>query len=281
MIDVHCHLQFQGFLADYDEVIKRAFAKGVTKIINTGTQVSSSREAVTLAERYNNLYAIVGIHPHHADKITPQPDLLPQGESEHWMQQLELLTKHPKVIGIGECGMDYFSYKSNGIVDKKLQQQLFEEQIMLSYRSKLPLQIHNRLAGEDVIAILKHHKNYLQTIPGMFHCFAGTKKVLQDALNLGFYIGFDGNLTYKGLAPGETVSLPDLAIYTPLDRIVCETDSPYLTPVPFRGQRNEPQYVILVGDALAQIKQLSIEEVVDQTTKNVYTIFKKLKPGVS
>ncbi len=266
MIDAHCHLNFQAFELDTDKVIKQAFAKGVTRIINTGTQVSSSKEAVRLAEVYENLYAIVGIHPHHADK----PD-------KDWLRELEKLTKHPKVVGIGEIGLDYYSYKSNGIVEKKLQQELFEKQIMLAHRAKLPLQIHNRLAGEDIIQILLSHTSYLLNPPGMFHCFAGTKDVLKAALEMGFYIGFDGNCTYKGLAPGETVALPELMVYTPLDRIVCETDSPYLTPMPFRGQRNEPQYVILVGEAVARIKHISFEKVGDQTTKNVYTVFKKLK----
>lgn len=268
MIDVHCHLNFHSFEKDYDEVIKRAFANGVTKIINTGTNLDSSEYAVKLADEYENLYAIVGVHPHHADKI--------HEDNSEWVTQLETLTKHPKVLGIGECGMDYFSYQSNGIVDKKIQQKIFEEQIMLSHRAKLPLQIHNRQAGEDVIAILKHHKNYLQTVPGMFHCFAGSHEVLKDALDMGFFIGFDGNLTYKGLAPGEKTALPDLAANIPLDRIVCETDSPFLTPVPHRGQRNEPGYVILVAEAIAQIKGVPFADVVEQTTKNVYTIFKKL-----
>jgi len=265
MIDVHCHLNFRGFENDYDEVINRAFAKGVTKIINTGTQISSSRDAVKLAEKYDNLYAIIGVHPHHADK-----------PEENWLEEMKKLTLHPKVLGIGEIGLDYFSYKSNGIVDKELQKTLFEQQIMLAYRSKLPLQIHNRLAGEDVIQILLNHKSYLSNPPGMFHCFAGTKEVLKSALEMGFYIGFDGNVTYKGLAPGETVSLPELITYTPLERIVCETDSPYLTPLPFRGQRNEPQYVILVGETISSIKHIPFKQVQSQTTKNVYAIFNKI-----
>ncbi|HUD44248.1 MAG TPA: TatD family hydrolase [Patescibacteria group bacterium] len=265
MIDAHCHLNFQAFESDTDEVIKRAFAKGVTKIINTGTQVSSSREAVKLADQYENLYAIVGIHPHHADKL-----------EKNWLQDLEQLATHPKVLAIGEIGMDYYAYKSNGIVDKKLQQELFEQQIMLAFRAKLPLQIHNRQAGEDVIKILLNHKSHLLNPPGMFHCFAGSFEVLKQALNLGFYIGFDGNLTYKGLAPGETTALPDIAKKVPLERLICETDSPYLTPVPHRGQRNEPQYVILVAEELARIKRVSYYQIVEQTTKNVYTVFTKL-----
>jgi TatD DNase family protein len=141
---------------------------------------------------------------------------------------------------------------------------------------KLPLQIHNRHAGEDIIEILTHHKNILQTVPGMFHCFAGTKEVHKAALDLGFSIGFDGNSTYKGLAPGETVALRELIKLTPLDRIVIETDAPYLTPIPHRGTRNEPKYAILTGRFIAEIKGISFEDLVVQTDKNVYTIFNKL-----
>ena len=265
MIDVHCHLNFHSFENDYDEVIKRALESGVTKIINVGTKLDSSEWAVNLAHQYKNLYAIVGVHPHHADKLELAPD---------WLEKLETIARKEKVIGIGEIGLDYFSYQSNGIVDPKLQKEIFVSQIELAHKLNLPLQIHNRHAGEDVIAILKERKHLLnQSVPGMFHCFAGTKEVLKDALDLGFYIGFDGNITYKGLAPGETVTLSDLAVYTPLDRIVTETDSPYLTPIPHRGKRNEPSYVILVGQFIAQLKGISFEQVVEQTTKNVYTIF--------
>lgn len=289
MIDVHCHLQFQKFEEDYDRVIQDAFNNGITKIINTGTQLSSSRKAVEFAENYENLYAIVGVHPHHADKIRTNPEVVehiePQPDAgdlsksketyakDYWLHELEKLTHHPKVVGIGEIGMDYFSYKSNGIVDPLLQQEIFEVQIELAHRVNLPLQIHNRHAGEDVIKILKAKKHLLKDIPGMFHCFAGTKEVLKDALNLGFYIGFDGNVTYKGLAPGETVELSELAKITPLDRIVIETDAPYLTPIPYRGQRNEPKYAILTGKFIASSKGIDFETLVEQTDKNVYTIF--------
>lgn len=268
MIDVHCHLNFDSFKDDYIEVIERARKAGVTRIINTGTQVESSKWAVDLAHQYDDLFAIVGIHPHHADKI---------GLATNWRDQLKEVAENKKVIGIGEIGLDYFSYKSNGIVDPKLQKEVFINQIELAYELKLPLQIHNRHAGEDVIKILKEQKHLLQSVPGMFHCFAGTMEVLKDALSLGFFIGFDGNSTYNGLAPGETVELSDQIAYTPLDRIVTETDSPYLTPLPHRGKRNEPAYVILVGEHIAHVKNIPFEQVVEQTTRNVYTIFSLLQ----
>jgi TatD DNase family protein len=290
MIDVHCHLQFKAFENDYDAVIKDAFDEGVTTIINTGTQLSSSRKAVEFAGKYDNMYAIIGVHPHHADKIQQHPEVVettegkgdvknepPQINPDYWLQELEKLTSHPKVLAIGEIGMDYFSYKSNGIVEPKLQREVFQAQIELAHKAKLPLQIHNRQAGEDVIAVLKQSKHLLLPNPGMFHCFAGSVEVLKEALKLGFSIGFDGNITYKGLAPGETAALPDLAKLTPLDRIVIETDAPYLTPVPHRGKRNESKYIILTARFIASLKNISFEELVEQTDKNVYTMFSKLK----
>lgn len=268
MTDVHCHLQFKAFENDYDEVIKRAFDAGITKIINVGTKLDSSRNAVEFAEKYENLYAIVGVHPHHADKHDLESD---------WLEQLEKIADHPKVLALGEIGLDYFSYQSNGVVDPDLQKKVFLNQIRLAHKLKLPLQIHNRHAGEDILEILESNKKLLQKIPGMFHCFAGTKEVLKRALDLGFYIGFDGNITYKGLAPGETITLSELAELTPLDRIVVETDSPYLSPVPERGKRNEPKNVIITTRFIADLKKIPFEKFVKQTDRNVYNLFTEMK----
>lgn len=263
MIDVHCHLNFHSFKDDYDAVIKDALKNSVDTIINVGTKIDSSAEAVDLAHRYDNLYAIVGVHPHHADKL-----------EEGWEDVLRKLGKEKKVLAVGEIGLDYFRYKSNGIVDPKLQKDVFEKQIMIAHELKKPLQIHNRHAANDTIEILQHHKNYLQTdIPGMFHCFAGDTNFLKKALEMGFYIGFDGNITYDGLAPGETTRLPDLVTFAPLDRIVTETDSPFLTPIPHRGMRNKPEYVILVAQEIAKIKGLSFEDVKNQTVTNAKRLF--------
>jgi TatD DNase family protein len=238
----------------------------VKKIINVGTSLESSEWAVRLSEEYENLYAIVGIHPHHADKV-----------QHDWIGKLEKIADNPKVIGIGEIGLDYYSYKSNGIVDPKIQEKVFVEQIKLAHRLRLPLQIHNRHAGERVIEILITHKSYLLNPPGMFHCFAATQEVLKDALSLGFMIGYDGTITYPGLAPGETVSLSELASATPLDRILVETDSPYLTPIPHRGKRNEPKYAIITAEFIANLKKASAKEFIDQTDKNARVVFPKLR----
>ena len=262
MIDVHCHLNFHSFEKDYDEVIKQAFEAGVTKIINVGTKIDSSQKAVELAQKYESLYAIIGMHPHHADKT-----------EKNWENKLEHLAKNAKVVGIGEIGMDYFSYKSNDIVDPKLQKEVFVKQIELAHKLKLPLQIHNRQAGKDIIDILINHKSLILNPPGMFHCFAGSLEILKSALQMGFYIGFDGNITYSGIAPGEDTDLKDLVKYTPLDSIVTETDSPFLTPVPHRGSRNVPSYVIITGKFIAKIKGVSFEQIEAKTTANAIKLF--------
>ena len=267
MIDVHCHLNFHSFEKDYDEVIKRAFEAGVTKIINVGTKIDSSEKAVELAEKYENLYAIIGVHPHHADKLDPSA-------GSGWLRQLEKLARHPKVVGIGECGLDYFSYKSNAIVKPELQKDVFIKQIELAYKLKLPLQIHNRQAGKDILDILINYKSYLSDPPGMFHCMSGDIDFLKKVLDLGFYVGFDGNITYKGIAKGETTDLLDLVRFAPLDRIVMETDSPFLTPEPHRGSKNMPEYVIITARFLAKIKDCSYGKLRDETTKNANLIFK-------
>lgn len=265
MIDVHCHLNFKAFANDYDAVIKRAVEAGVDTIINVGTKLDSSKRAVELTQQYENLYAIVGVHPHHADKIEL---------GSNWLIELEAITKSsPKVVAIGEIGMDNYHYQSNGITDPKAQRELFERQIELAHKLKLPLQIHNRHAGNDILEVLNANKNLLMKIPGMFHCFSGDLNFLKSVLDLGFFVGFDGNITYKGLAPGEDTALPDLVKAAPLDRIVIETDSPYLTPEPHRGSRNEPSYAILIARRVAEIKGVSLEEIEAQTTKNVHTIF--------
>jgi len=285
MIDVHCHLNFRSFENDYDQVIKSAFEAGVTKIINAGTKIDSSQLAVDLAQKYENLYAIIGVHPHHADKISQRhPEFISgsrsrnkfgmTGKQSDWIKQLEMLARMPKVVGIGEIGLDYFSYKSNDIVKPEIQKEVFIEQIKLAHKLKLPLQIHNRQAGKDIIDILSNHKSYLLNPPGMFHCFAGSMDILKSALQMGFYVGFDGNVTYNNLAPGEDTTLKDLAKYAPVDRILVETDSPFLSPIPKRGSRNKPEYVIITAKFIAKLKDLTFEEIEAKTTENAIKLFK-------
>lgn len=264
MIDVHCHLQFHAFEEDYDRVIKDALEKGLNIIINSSTSIESSQKAVEFAEKYENLYAIVGIHPHHSDKI-----------EKGWDRQLLKIAKSSKkVVGIGEIGLDYYSYASNGIADPKMQKEVFTRQIEIANELSLPLQIHNRQAGADILEILNSNKNFLRkNPPGMFHCMSGDVDFLKNVLDLGFYVGFDGNITYEGIAKGENTPLPELVKATPIERIVTETDAPYLTPIPHRGSRNEPSYVIIVADFIAKIKGLEEKQVKEITTQNAHKIF--------
>jgi TatD DNase family protein len=180
------------------------------------------------------------------------------------------LAKSKKVVAIGETGLDYFGDNIN----KKEQHELFEKQIEIAKKLNLPLMIHNRQAGEDIVKVLSSHKSCLLNPPGLFHCFSGTVELLEKVLSLGFYVGFDGNITYKGLAKGETTALSDLVKQTPIEKIICETDAPYLTPIPHRGERNEPGYVIIVADSIGHIKGIPTEEVIEKTTINAHTVFR-------
>jgi TatD DNase family protein len=286
MVDVHCHLNFHKFDKDFDQVISDALTAGVTSIVNTGTSIPSSRKAVELAQKYDNLYAIVGIHPHHADKLevpslrssTSPSDLKSdsgfEGEiQDDWLEQLELLAKKPRVIGIGEVGMDYFRYKSNGIVEKKLQEDAFRKQIELSIKLGLPLQIHNRLAWDDTLGILLEYRSKLQDPPGMFHCFSGNIYFTKRVLDAGFYLGFDGNITYAGIPPGEDTQLEDLVKYAPMDRILTETDSPFLSPQSLRGSRNEPKNVIIIAETISRLKGIPLEQVEKSVEDNFSKVF--------
>lgn len=264
MVDAHCHLNFHAFRKDFDEVIKKAFADGVKTIINVGTSIESSQKAVELAEKYPNLFAIVGIHPHHADKVKPG-----------WDNEIERIAKSSKkVVAIGEIGLDYYSYQSNGIVDPKLQKEVFVKQIELASKLGLPLQIHNRQAGNDILEILLNHKSYLLNPPGMFHCMSGNVEFLNKVIELGFYVGFDGNITYEGLAKGQDTLLSELVKNAPIERIVTETDAPFLTPEPDRGSRNLPSYVIIVAETIAKIKKIPVNQVKEITTQNTEKLFK-------
>lgn len=264
MIDVHCHLNFKSFSQDFDEVIKKAEKDGIRLIINTGTSLESSKRAVELADDYPNLFAIVGIHPHHADKVTLGWD----------KELLKIAKSSKKVVGIGEIGLDYYSYASNGVVDPKKQREVFVRQLEIANSLQLPLQIHNRQAGWDILEILNSQLSIVNCQPpGMFHCMSGNVELLNKVLELGFYVGFDGNITYEGIAKGENTKLSELVKQAPIERIVTETDAPYLTPEPHRGSRNEPSYAIIVANEIAKIKDLELEEVKAKTSANAIKIF--------
>ena len=264
MIDVHCHLNFGSFKNDYDEVINKAITDGVKIIIIASTDIESSTLAIDLAKKYENLYAIVGIHPHNADKL----------ENDWDTKLLRIAKSSKKVVGIGEIGLDYFSHDGNAIIEPDLQKKVFIRQIEIANELKIPLQIHNRLAGSDILEILINHKSLIiNQPPGMFHCMSGNLDFLKKVINLGFYIGFDGNITYEGIAKGENTTLTDLVSNTPIDRVLTETDSPYLAPEPYRGSRNTPSHVIIVAEEIAKIKDLNINVVKSKTFKNAEQLF--------
>ncbi|MDO8270130.1 MAG: TatD family hydrolase [Candidatus Levybacteria bacterium] len=272
MIDVHCHMQFHKFENDYDAVIKDAISNGVTTIVNTGTSIESSRQAVELSQKYENLYAIVGIHPHHADKT----DAKYEGEPpQDWLVQLESIAKSSKkVIGIGEVGMDFWNYRTNGIVPVDLQEDAFRKQIELSIKLSLPLQIHTRLAWDETLSILSDYKKDFQAPSGMFHCFSGSVDFAKKVLDMGFFVGFDGNITYGGIPPGETTALVDLVKYVPVERTLTETDSPFLSPIPLRGQRNTPSSIPIILDFIAKTKGISYNTLEAQIERNFSEVFK-------
>lgn len=270
MLDAHCHMQFHKFDADADTVIRDAVSKGVTTIVNTGTSIDSSYKAVDFAQKYDGLYAIVGIHPHHADKTDAEFEGIPP---EDWLEKLEYLAQQPKVIGIGEVGMDFWNYRTNGIVPVDLQEDAFRKQIELSIKLGLPLQIHTRLAWNETLNILSDYKSKLRERPGMFHCFSGDIEFAKKVLDMGFMVGFDGNITYGGVPPGETTALTDLVRFVPEDMILTETDSPFLSPLPLRGQRNTPGNIPLILEFIANLKGISYNTLEAQIERNFRAVF--------
>jgi TatD DNase family protein len=264
MVDAHCHLNFHVFEKDLDTVVKDAVDAGVTTIVTVGAMLESSRKAVEIAQKYEQVFASVGIHPHHADKL-----------DGGWLGDLERLIKQEKVIAVGEIGLDYYSYRSNGIVDPDTQKEVLISQLELAAKYNLPLQIHNRHAEDDLIDVFINYKSLLKENPGMIHCFSGSLGFLKKTLELGFYIGFDGNITYAGKAQGEATDLKELVKYAPLDRIITETDSPYLTPVPFRNLRNEPKHVIIVAEFIAKAKDEDLDTVFNSVEENFNKVFGK------
>ena len=174
---------------------------------------------------------------------------------------------------ISVYGMDFWNYRTNGVVPVDLQEDAFRKQIELSIKLSLPLQIHTRLAWDDTLSILSDYKGQLRAIPGMFHCFSGSIEFTRKVLGMGFFIGFDGNITYGGVPPGETTALSDLVKFVPEDRILTETDSPFLSPIPLRGQRNTPSSIPLILEFIANLKGISYNTLEAQIERNFHTVF--------
>ena len=248
-VDSHCHLDFPEFDRDRDEVIRRAKCNGIEYIINIGASLEGSQKSVELARQFDSVYATVGIHPHEADKFKKNE----QGV-------LEGLAKEKKVVAIGEIGLDY--YKNYSKADN--QRSLFISLVQLSKELGLPIVIHNREAEEDTLKILKEY----MPIRAVVHCFSGDKNFLKECLDLGFFVSFTCNITYK-----KAEDLRNLVRITPLNRLLLETDAPFLPPEGFRGKRNEPLYVKHLAQEISSIKEINLEEAAKVTTENAKIFF--------
>lgn len=278
MFDTHAHVNFKDFKEDHVEVIRRALEND-TQIINVGSQYSTSQRAVEMANKYEKgVYAAIGIHPIHlSDKIfadqvdeKEKVEFIPRYETFEKIKYLEL-GRNKKVVAIGEIGLDYFHNEEN----KELQKDIFKQQIDLAMELKLPIIIHCRdknfdakkQAHQDVIKILREKKEeYKNQLRGVVHCFSGGEKEAITYINFGFKLGFNGIITFAGDYDSiiKNVDLKD---------ILLETDCPYLTPVPFRGKRNEPLYVKYVAEKIAEIKNISYKIIAQQTTQNALELF--------
>lgn len=249
LIDTHCHLDFPLFDPDRDAVIQRANAAGVTCLINIGSTLESSLASSELAQQYAQIYASVGVHPHDADGFDAQAE-----------NKLSELAQKNKVVAIGETGLDY--YRNLSSPDN--QKQAFMKQIELAKDLKLPLVIHCRQAEIDALQILKA----ALPLRAAVHCFSGDENFLKECLECGFFISFTCNITYK-----KAQGLREMVSLTPLDRLMLETDAPYLSPEGFRGQRNEPAQIKLLAEEISRIKGVSVEEIADKTSGNAKKLF--------
>ncbi|MBU3925857.1 TatD family hydrolase [Patescibacteria group bacterium] len=263
LFDIHCHLDFSEFDKDREEVIKRALSNGIG-MVNVGTDYESSKKAIELAEKYEHVYATVGLHPHSIHLGVKPPSECPS------IPKLKALAKHPKVVGIGECGLDYKfqDTRNNNQTNINLQKSIFKQQIELALEVNKPLMIHCRDAHEDLLAILSTYYSLHSTrLQGNLHFFSGTWEEAQKYFDLGFSISFAGPVTY------DVGRITDIVSRAPINKIMIETDSPFAAPAPFRGQRNEPFYVQEIAKKIAQIKNLTYEEICKITTKNALKIF--------
>lgn len=285
LIDVHSHVNFSAFKDDCPEVLKRALDGGVW-VNNVGSQITTSRRAVEIAEKYDSgVFATVGLHPMHLS--TTRVDV--NEADAHFVTRAETfdraayepLAQSKKTIAIGEIGLDYFHLSAPEIADKEAekakQKETFRAQIALARDVGLPIMLHCRDSKEnpedaywDMLEIVTESAGWIK-VPGMLHCFTSSERVARAFIDIGFYIGFTGIITFP-----NAKALQAVAAALPLERILTETDCPYLTPAPNRGKRNEPAYVRFVAEKIAELKNLPMEEVEKQTFENAHAVFPKL-----
>lgn len=257
-IDTHAHLHDKAFGGRVAEVIGRAHEAGVSKIVNVGYDIESSRRSVDYARLYPEIYATVGIHPHSCFDLDIDS-----------YQRLMTLAGHKKVVAVGEIGLDYYYIRRSSQFSKypnrERQLAAFEQMLDLALELKLPVIIHSREAETDLLAILKTYKGMLR---GVVHCFSGDYETAEEIIDLGLLISITGNITYKN---NETLHLAVKKI--PLDKIMLETDCPSLTPEPYRGQLNEPANIPIIAEAIAKIKEMTLDEVEETTSKTARSFF--------
>lgn len=275
LIDTHCHLNFEAFATDWQTAVKKAKAAGVGKMIVVGADIDSCLKAIEMIKETDELYAAIGFHPHHVKALIGLA--YARVQICQITDQLKKLAKSKKVVAIGECGLDYHAYKQTKYREalqaitpevKTLQKQLFGMQIQLAKELKLAMIIHSREAHLDTLDTLDHFcKNDGKLPRGVFHCISGNKKELQLILDKGFYVGVDGNVTYSQ-------EVQALARLIPLNKLLLETDSPWLTPAPHRTTRNQPENIKIIAKYLAKITKNSVEKIEKQTTKNAEDLFR-------
>jgi TatD DNase family protein len=255
LIDTHCHLDFPDFAPEQDAVVARARAAGVARFVTISTHVSKFAEIAAIADRYADVYCTVGTHPNHA-----------LDEPEASADELVALAHHPKCVAFGEAGLDYH-YNS---APKATAARVFRNHIAAARQAQLPLVIHTRDADEDCAAILRDEMGQ-GAFPALLHCFTASRELAETAIELGLYISFSGVVTFK-----NAQNLRDTASALPLDRILVETDAPFLAPTPHRGKRNEPAYVAETARVLAEIKGVPEAEFAAATTANALRLFSKM-----
>jgi TatD DNase family protein len=248
LIDSHAHLDFPQFDADRDAIVERARGAGLIAILNVGADLPSSRAAVALADTYDFIYAAVGVHPHDAATVTPVV-----------LDELRTLARHLKVVAIGEIGLDYY----RDLSPRPAQRRAFADQLALAAELDLPVVVHSREAHGDVLAVLRGWEG-----TGVLHSYSAGPERLEEVLGLGFSIGISGPVTFP-----KADQLRAVAAAVPLERLLVETDCPYLTPVPYRGKRNEPAYVRYVVEAVARARGMPVEAVAQATAVNAHSLF--------
>ncbi|MCD6581667.1 MAG: YchF/TatD family DNA exonuclease [Desulfuromusa sp.] len=251
LVDSHAHLDGGKFANDLDETIERATANGISHILTIGCDLESSENSITVAERYENIFAAVGVHPHDATEI-----------NDAALAKLRTMLSHPKVVALGEIGLDFYRDRS----PREIQRSAFRQQIRLAKEVDKPIIVHDRDAHDEVIQILKE-ENAAQ-VGGVLHCFSGDLEMAKQCLELGFYLSFTGTITY----PKNDI-IREIIKEIPIDRMLVETDCPYLSPQKFRGKRNEPAYVRYTAEKMAEVKGLSIEDVARVTSRNCHDLF--------